>query len=169
MISKLLKKKTLQLWLPAPLWGSERFSKTYTTTPGVTQRRIAVTCVKVTETGGNLTNADMEMCLTAVSLGSWIFFLPSHQWVRRRTGGSCLKGWRRGCYCLPGQQGASWDDPPVPERKPDHQSRFLPMVQEPGVRMRKPCKSEKTEGLMVKSEDLCLWYYMVFHNKTPDY
>lgn len=128
------------------------------------QRRIPVTSVKVTETGGKLTNADIETSLTAVSLESWISFLPSHQWARRRTGGSCLKGWRRGCYCLPGQQGVSWDDPPVPERKPDHQSRFPPTVQEAGIRIRKPRKSEKTEGLIVKLEGLRTQYFVT---KTP--
>lgn len=98
-------------------------------------------------------NDSANVYLTAASLGSWTSFLPSRRSARRRREGNCLKGWRRGCCCLPGRRGGSWDDPPAPGRNdiPSHDSAQSPRGWNRG---KKISPSEGTVELIAKSENL---------------
>lgn len=157
-----------------PLWGSERFSNMYNYSRGDPGSHHYADSVAAPISEGDRDKRKgtkqwqwERFCLTAVSLESWTSFLPSHRWARRRRGGSCLKGWRTGCCCPPGQQGVSWGGPPAPGRKAGHQACFWPTVREAEIRTRKSPISENTEGLIVALQNLCLWNYTVLNSKSP--
>lgn len=162
-------------WLnPVGAWGLFTHMWSYSETLGLlivlSQTWDPAPVLKMTATGGKPPPQwqCQHVCLTAVSWGSWTSSLPSHRLARRRREGNCLKGWRRGCCCLPGQPGGSWGDPPAPERN-DTPSHASAQSQQGWNLGKKISHSEDTVELIAKLENLFLWNYTVFNNNPPNF